>query len=166
MIPVAIDTLVVGTPPAPSVIVLHPTSDRKGTGRVLPIWIGPAEAASIGMSIQGDSPQRPMTHDLLGSLLDIADAELGFVVINNVVDTTFFATVVFEQNDESKNVDARPSDAIALAVRSNVPIYVEEEVLDLASFPAAFSVGNNTDSIEVEEFHDFIESVNPDDFSA
>jgi len=164
MLPVVIETLVVGTPPAPSVIVLRPVMDsEENSGRVLPIWIGPTEAASIGMALEGSRHKRPMTHDLFGSLLASTNTKLDYIVINRVEGTTFYATLVIHQGDEVKNIDARPSDSIALAVHERVPMYVEEEVLDLASFPAAFSQLHAQD-IEVEAFHDFIESVNPEDF--
>lgn len=164
MLPVVIETLVVGTPPAPSVIVLRPVKDdEENSGRVLPIWIGPTEAASIGMALEGSNHQRPMTHDLFGSLLTSTDSKLDYIVINRVEGTTFYATLVLHQNDEVKNIDARPSDSIALAVHERVPMYVEEEVLDLASFPASFSPMHSKE-VEVEAFHDFIESINPEDF--
>lgn len=163
MIPVAIDTLVVGVPPSPSVIILRPLGDKDGAGHVLPIWIGPTEAASIGMALEGTHGERPMTHDLLAALVDAAGMSLDYVIINDVKGTTFFATVVLDQAGECKNIDARPSDSIALAVREQAPIYVEENVMDLASFPAALNPAG-TKAIEVEEFHNFIEKVNPEDF--
>mgnify|MGYP004445365211 CR=1 FL=1 len=163
MIPVRIDTLVVGTPPAPSVLVLRPLDNRQGQGRVLPIWIGPTEAISIGMALQDKQPARPMTHDLFGSFLEVSDAKLDYVIISNVIETTFFATVVLTQNGESKNIDARPSDSIALAIREKAPIYVEDHVLDLAAFPEVFNPVNAA-KIETEAFHEFIEKVNPEDF--
>jgi len=163
MIPVTIDTLVVGVPPSPSVIILRPLGEKDSASHVLPIWIGPTEAASIGMALEGAHGQRPMTHDLLASFLDAADTTLDYVIINDVEGTTFFATVVLDQAGECKNIDARPSDSIALAVREKSPIYVEEKVMDLASFPAAMNPAG-TNAIEVEEFHNFIEKVNPEDF--
>ena len=165
MLPVVIETLVVGTPPAPSVIVLRPINDKNEDhgGRLLPIWIGPTEAASIGMALQGASHKRPMTHDLFGSLLSQTDAKLDHIVIDHVEGTTFYSSLVLEQNNVLKNIDARPSDSIALALHERVPMYVEEEVLDLASVPASLMPTHSKD-IEVKEFHDFIESVNPEDF--
>lgn len=163
MIPVRIDTLVVGTPPAPSVLVLRPIDSRNANGRVLPIWIGPTEAISIGMALSGNHPARPMTHDLFGSFLEVSDAKLDYVIISNVIDTTFYATMVVTLNGESKNIDARPSDSIALAIRENASIYVEEHVLDLAAFPEALNPVNVA-KLETEAFHDFIDKVNPEDF--
>lgn len=162
MIPVAIDTLVVGVPPSPSVIVLHPIADASPSN-VLPIWIGPTEAASIGMALEGCQGERPMTHDLLTSFLTAANAKLEHVIINDVKGTTFYATIVLNRRGVCMNVDARPSDSIALAVRERAPIYVEEEVMDLAAFPAAFNPAG-TNAIEVDEFHNFIENINPEDF--
>lgn len=163
MIPVVIDTLVIGTPPSPSVIVLRPLSREESSDSVLPIWIGPTEAASIGMAIQGDATERPMTHDLFASFLDAAHTSLEYVTINRVEKTTFFATVVIEHEGETTKIDARPSDSIALALREKSPIYVDETVMELAAFPAALSPGT-AEKIEEEEFHDFIESINPEDF--
>lgn len=159
MLPVVIDSLVVGVPPSPSVIILRSLTERRATGRILPIWIGPSEAASIGMALDGSSHPRPMTHDLLSTVLDKTNARLDRVVINRVEGTTFYATLVLQQDGESKDIDARPSDSIAMAVRKQVPIFVDEKVMELASFSAA---GDR--EIEVEEFHNFIESVNPEDF--
>ncbi len=159
MLPVVIDSLVVGVPPSPSVIILRSLTERRATGRILPIWIGPSEAASIGMALDGSSHARPMTHDLLSTVLDKTNARLDRVVINRVEGTTFYATLVLQQDGESKDIDARPSDSIAMAVRKQVPIFVDEKVMELASFSAA---GDR--EIEVEEFHNFIESVNPEDF--
>jgi len=163
MIPVVIDTLVIGTPPSPSVIVLRPLGDPTKVENVLPIWIGPTEAASIGMALQGQDTERPMTHDLFTSLLDVADTELRYVVINRVEETTFFAMVVLEHEGQRSSLDARPSDSIALAVREKAPIYVDETVMEMAAFPAALNPGAS-EQIEVQEFHEFIEAVNPEDF--
>lgn len=163
MIPVAIETLVVGTPPSPSVVILRPLDQKEGIGDVLPIWIGPSEAASIGMALQGNKHERPMTHDLFGSFLEASGADIEYVVINKVEGTTFYATIVLDEEGKSVNVDARPSDSISLAVREQVLIYVEEEVMELAAFPAALNPSSSI-AIEVEEFHEFIESVNPEDF--
>lgn len=163
MIPVVIDTLVIGTPPSPSVIVLRPLDRSDSMENVLPIWIGPTEAASIGMALQGQNTDRPMTHDLFTSLLDVADTELRYVVISRVEETTFFATVVLEHDGQRSNLDARPSDSIALAIREKAPIYVDESVMEIAAFPAALNPGAS-ERIEVQEFHDFIEAVNPEDF--
>ncbi len=163
MIPVAIDTLVVGIPPSPSVIVLRPVGDTNPAGNVLPIWIGPTEAASIGLALEGSQGERPMTHDLLTSFLAAMNAKLEHVIIHAVEGTTFYATIVLNKRGVCVNVDARPSDSVALAVREQAPIYVEEEVMSLAAFPAALNPAG-TKAIEVDEFHNFIENVSPEDF--
>lgn len=163
MLPVMIETLVVGVPPSPSVIVLRPFSERGSGGRILPIWIGPTEAASIGFALEGSPHSRPMTHDLFSSLLDSTNTKLDHVVINRVEGTIFYSSLVLQQDDGFKNIDARPSDSIALALHEHVPIYVEEQVMDLASFPASLGPTANAEE-EVEAFHEFIESVNPEDF--
>lgn len=164
MLPVVIETLIVGTPPAPSVVILRPVMDvEDASSRILPIWIGPTEAASIGMALEGAEHSRPMTHDLIGSVLDTTNAKLDYIVIDRVEGTTFYANLVLHQDEVTKSIDARPSDSIAIAIHEHVPMYVEEEVLNLASFPASLSPLHGND-IEVEAFHDFIESVNPEDF--
>ena len=100
---------------------------------------------------------------MTSSLLSQTDAKLDHIVIDQVEGTTFYSSLVLEQNNVLKNIDARPSDSIALALHERVPMYVEEEVLDLASVPASLMPTHSKD-IEVKEFHDFIESVNPEDF--
>jgi bifunctional DNase/RNase len=96
---------------------------------VLPIWVGFAEGNAIRFAVEGILPQRPLTHDLLKSLLDHMGAKVQKVVVTGIKNNTYFATVHLETKVSTATVDARPSDAIALALRANVPIYVEDEVL-------------------------------------
>jgi bifunctional DNase/RNase len=110
------------------VVVLRETDSK----RYLPIWIGPFEADAIAMAIQGHEPQRPMTHDLLKSMISDLDGQLSHIFVNAIQDSTFYARIVIEQHGRTVEVDARPSDAIALAVRTEVPIFVEDQVLDQA----------------------------------
>lgn len=100
--------------------------------RRLPIVIGAPEAQAIANELEGIRPQRPMTHDLLKSIIDALGAHVREVLISGLHDGTFFATIVFEYSDIE--IDARPSDAIALAVRFGVPIYVSEEIIEEAGF--------------------------------
>jgi bifunctional DNase/RNase len=163
MIPVMIETLVVGMPPSPSVIVLRPFDDSGAGARVLPIWIGPTEAASIGIALEGQPRVRPMTHDFLASVVQALNAQIERVVIDRVKGSTFFATVTLNQQGESVAVDARPSDSIALAVRTQSPLYVDEDVLNSSSFPYLFANNSNREAA-MDEFKDFLESITPEDF--
>jgi bifunctional DNase/RNase len=163
MIPVMIETLVVGIPPSPSVVVLRPLNDGAASERVLPIWIGPTEAASIGIALEGQPRVRPMTHDFLANIVSALHAKIDRVVIDRVEGSTFFASVTLTQQGESITLDARPSDSIALAVRTQSPLFVDEDVLNSSSFPYLFA--KNTDrEIAMEEFRGFLESISPEDF--
>ena len=105
---------------------------QKDGDKFLPIWIGPQEADAIAVKLQDMSVPRPLTHDLLCSFLDIASASVEHVLINNLESDTFYARILFKIGDKVEEIDSRPSDAIALAVRIGVPIYVEEEVIEKA----------------------------------
>jgi bifunctional DNase/RNase len=103
--------------------------ERNGP-RALPIVIGTTEALAIDRRLKGIQTQRPMTHDLLSNVIDALSAELEKIVVTNLQDHTFYAKLVIRSHGELVEVDSRPSDAIALGVASNVPIYVEDEVLN------------------------------------
>ena len=100
--------------------------------RYLPIWIGPFEADAIAFAIQEVPIARPLTHDLLGSVISSLGGKVTQVVINELADETFFAKLIIDDNGRHVEVDSRPSDAIALAIRAKVPIFVEDAVLDQA----------------------------------
>jgi len=163
MVPVMIETLVVGIPPSPSVIVLRPLDDHTANNRVLPIWIGPTEAASIGIALEGHPRVRPMTHDFLANIIQALHADIEKVVIDRVEGSTFYATVTLDHNGEPITVDARPSDSIALAVRTQSPLFVDEDVLNSSSFPYLFSNNANRESA-MEEFKSFLDEISPEDF--
>ena len=105
----------------------------KDSDRYLPIWIGPNEADAIAVKLQDVAVSRPLTHDLLGSVIDTLGAEVNSIVVSDLSNDTFFAKIVLAVNGGSVEVDCRPSDALALAVRSEAPIFVEDAVLDKAS---------------------------------
>ncbi len=105
----------------------------KDTDRYLPIWIGPNEADAIAVKLQDVAVSRPLTHDLLGSVIDTLGASVSSIVVSELSNDTFYAKIVLGVNGSSVEVDCRPSDAIALAVRSEVPIFAEESVLEKAS---------------------------------
>ena len=105
---------------------------EKESDRFLPIWIGPAEADAIAVRLQDVSVARPLTHDLLRKVIDDLGAQVEYVFVNDLSNDTFFAKIMLKVGERSLEVDSRPSDAIALAVRAEVPIFADESVLDKA----------------------------------
>lgn len=130
--------------------------------RYLPIFIGAPEATAIVYVLQGMQTPRPMTHDLTTTMLDELGAHITQVVISDVQDGTFFADVTIETPTNSLVLSARPSDAIALAVRSGepVPLFVEDRVME----DAGVLFDSEDEEDEIEEFREFLEQVNPEDF--
>ena len=128
--------------------------------RFLPIWIGAMEATAIAFALQGIVTARPMTHDLMKNLLEELGVNVDRIVITELRDGTFYAVIQMQQNGSSFEVSSRPSDAIALAVRVNVPVFANEEVLTEASI-----VIRDDEEQEVEKFREFLEQVNPEDFA-
>jgi bifunctional DNase/RNase len=126
--------------------------------RYLPIWIGQTEATAIVLEQQGVEPARPLTHDLITTLIGALGHTLREVRIVDLQEGTFYADLVFDQN---LTVSARPSDSVAIALRAGVPIYAEESVLAEAGL-----VMPDEREDEVEKFKEFLESVSPDDFKA
>src|SRR5919202_284271 len=105
---------------------------EKDSDRYLPIWIGPNEAEAIAIRLQEVNIARPLTHDLLRTVIDTLGAKVTSVVVNDLANDTFYARIVLDVNGRALEIDSRPSDAIALAVRASVPIYAEDVVLDKA----------------------------------
>jgi uncharacterized protein len=132
--------------------------EREGE-RFLPIWIGAVEATAIAFALQGIVTQRPMTHDLMKNLLETMNVRIDKILITELKEGTFYATLQMSQNGTSWEVSSRPSDAIALAVRINAPIFAAEEVLNEASI-----LIRDDEEQEVEKFREFLEQVNPEDF--
>ena len=166
MIPVSVESLVIGILPMPSVITLRTTEPREDIpdDLVLPIWIGTMEATAIAAALEGHNTERPITHMLAVDLVKSLGGQISRVVIDRVEETTFFATIYLRcTNGMFTRVDARPSDAIALAARANVPLFVEEEVMKAAACPRALTPGQD-EQVELEEFDKFIEHINPEDF--
>ena len=128
--------------------------------RYLPIWIGAVEATAIAFALQGIETPRPMTHDLLRDILSETDVSVDRVLINDLVDSTFYATIRMGREGKAVEVSSRPSDAIALAVRINAPIYAAEEVLDQAGIEL-----KDEEETEVERFRQFLDEVTPADFA-
>jgi hypothetical protein len=105
---------------------------EKESDRYLPIWIGPAEADAIAVRLQEVAVARPLTHDLLRTIIDSLGATVAYILVNDLANDTFFARIALDVDGKSLEIDSRPSDAIALAVRAQVPIYAEESVLEKA----------------------------------
>lgn len=133
------------------VLILH----EKDGGRYVPIWIGASEAAAISLQQQGVKPGRPLTHDLVATLLETFAHPLEQVEIVGVSEGTFIAELVFD----GKRVSARPSDAVAVALRTSSPVLVSREVLD----EVGISLVEQGEE-EVEAFREFLDQVSPDDF--
>ena len=105
---------------------------EKGSDRYLPIWIGLNEATAIAVKLEQISLPRPLTHDLLDSMITHLGGHVRHVIINDFVDNTYYAKIVLSRNGDTIEVDSRPSDALALALRANVPVYADESVLERA----------------------------------
>ncbi|MEC4175168.1 bifunctional nuclease family protein [Adlercreutzia sp. R7] len=164
MVPLKVLTLVVAGPSQPSVLVLQPVEETPaGKARIVPIWIGPPEAAQVGMALEQVKLDRPMTHDLFLDALTNLDARVDSVVIYRARGQVFYSHLVLSQAGRLITLDARPSDAIALALRQDAPMYIEEEVLDAASFPFLFRGEQQTEA-ELAEFKTFLDHISPEDF--
>lgn len=166
MVLVNVESLIIGLLPMPSVITLHVAESREDIPEdlVLPIWIGTMEATAIAAALEGNATERPITHALAVDLVRSMGGSINRVVIDRVEETTFFSTIYLRcANGMFTRVDARPSDAIALAVRAGAPLYVEEEVMKSAGSPRALTPGQD-ERIELEEFDKFIERISPEDF--
>ncbi|MGI6031997.1 MAG: bifunctional nuclease family protein [Coriobacteriales bacterium] len=166
MIMVSIESLVISLMPAPSILTLKPNEHRDGIpeDQILPIWIGSMESTAIAAALEDKNTERPLTHQLALDLVSSVGGSISRVVIDRVEGTVFFATIYVRcPNGMFTRVDARPSDAIALAIRANVPLFVEEDVFRAAACPRSFTPGQD-ERIELEEFDKFIEHVEPEDF--
>lgn len=149
---------------------------EKDSDRYLPIWIGPAEADAIAVRLQDVSVARPLTHDLLCNLIEEFGGAVKSVVVNDLENDTFFAQIHIEQNGRTLEVDSRPSDAIALAVRAQVPIFAAESVLERAgvtlneegdAIEGAPPAGVTQEELEkLSIFTEFIEQLDLDDLGA
>ncbi|MBE7469480.1 MAG: bifunctional nuclease family protein [Anaerolineae bacterium] len=170
MIEVKIDSIRVSLMSQHRVVVLKDVD----TDRYLPIWIGPFEADAITIQLQGVQVARPLTHDLLKSIIDEMGATISHVMVSELKNDTFFARIVMDVNGQSMEIDARPSDAIALAVRANAPLFVAEDVMSAASIVPETSLEESSLDVESEPmseeeeeklavFRDFIDELDLDD---
>ena len=178
MIEMTIDSIRVSLMNYQRVVILK----EKNTERYLPIWIGPAEADAIAVILQDVKLPRPLTHDLLHSVIDTLGATVNSIIVNDLKSDTFYAKIILDVDGGQTEVDSRPSDALALAVRTEVPIYVDESVLDKAGILLDKETGKPS-AIDMEEkelnaegkavtdeekkklsaFYDFINTLNMDD---
>jgi bifunctional DNase/RNase len=128
MIEMSVDSIRVSVMNSQRVVILKEVK----ADRYLPIWIGPAEADAIAIKLQGVSVPRPLTHDLLHSVISTLGAKIKSILVNDLQNDTFYAKISFDFNGKELEIDSRPSDAIAIAVRAMAPIYANEEVLEKA----------------------------------
>ena len=130
--------------------------------RFLPIWVGAVEATAIAFAQQGVEPPRPLTHDLMNNLLELLDATLTAVHLTEIKEGIFYATMLLRDSTAVQlTISARPSDAIALAVRSHSNILATEELLNEIGIEIPQGDGENQ---EVEKFREFLDQINPEDF--
>jgi len=130
--------------------------------RFLPIWVGAVEATAIAFAQQGVEPPRPLTHDLMNNLLDLLDTTVTAVHMTEIKDGIFYATMLLRDSRGGQlSISARPSDAIALAVRSHSNILATQELLDEIGIEIPQGEGENQ---EVEKFREFLDQINPEDF--
>lgn len=149
---------------------------EKESDRYLPIWIGPAEADAIAVRLQEVAVSRPLTHDLLRSIIDALGGSVQYIVVNDLTNDTFYARIIMDVDGRTLEIDSRPSDAIALAVRVQAPIFAEEAVLDKAGVRLDQEAGEEKAEVEgqskvgeeelekLSPFRDFIESLDMEDF--
>ena len=171
MISITIDSIRVDLRNHQQVVVLK----EESTERYLPIWIGPTEANSIAIKLQGASVPRPLTHDLICQVIEALGAKVDSVVITEIRGDTFYAKVILKLDDEELQVDSRPSDALVLAVSTQASIFTEEQVLDEAGVwldketGRPISEGSRPREVSQEElrrmsaFTDFINTLDLDD---
>ncbi|MBW4520567.1 MAG: bifunctional nuclease family protein [Scytolyngbya sp. HA4215-MV1] len=139
------------------IVLLRDSSDR----RALPIYIGQDQAKAIINALENQTPPRPLTHDLLVNILEEWDMTLEKVIIHSLQNDTYYAVLIVRQGENKKEIDARPSDAISIALRTNAPIWVMEEVVANASIP----VDRDADEAERQAFREFISNLRPEDFT-
>ncbi len=176
MIEMVIDSIRVSLMNYQRVVILK----EKAAERYLPIWIGPAEADAIAVKLQGVSVPRPLTHDLLHSVIDALGARINSIIVSDLKSDTFYAKVILNVDGGQMEIDSRPSDALALAVRAEVPIFAAEEVMEKAGIlldketgkPIApeSEAGGKGGEVGEEEikrmsaFYEFINTLDMDDF--
>ena len=144
-------------------IVLLKTADGN---KFLPIWIGHPEAAAILMKLQSQAPPRPMTHDLLSDMLEQLEAQVVRITVTELRENTFYAQITVQQDGREIEVDSRPSDAIALAIRAEAPIFAADRVIEESAIEfEGEDVDQEVLDAEVAKFRNFLDEVTPEDFA-
>jgi len=168
MIEMTIDSIRVSLMNYQRVVILR----EKETNRYLPIWIGPSEADAIAVKLQNVELSRPLTHDLLQSVITTLGASVDYIVVSGLKDDTFYANLALSVDGEKLDIDSRPSDALALAVRVGAPIYAEETVLEKAGIMLDEEGGKRVSEDRLDEqelrglsaYKDFINTLDLEDF--
>lgn len=156
MIEVTIDSVRVSLLSQHRVVILKDIDEE----RYLPIWIGPCEADAITIQLQGIEVARPQTHDLLKSVFDVLGARVRHILVNDLRNDTFYARIVVDSNSRRLEIDSRPSDAIALAVRVGSPIFVADSVMDQAAVtPEESSEDEKEEEDRLAIFRDFVDTL-------
>ncbi len=158
MIEMKIVTIQVSLVSAHRIVLLQ----EVGGERYLPIWIGSCEAEAISIHLQGTALPRPMTHDLFVDLLSSLEIGLSYVLIHSLINGTFYGRLVLGANGDSLEIDSRPSDALAIAVRANVPIYAAESVMADAGITPAADLLRNRSTTGLDAFQDFFDNLDMD----
>jgi len=144
-------------------IVLLKTADGN---KFLPIWIGHPEAAAILMKLQSQAPPRPMTHDLLSDMLEQLGAQIIRITVTELRENTFYAQITLQQDGSEIDVDSRPSDAIALAIRAEAPIFAADRVIEESAIEfEGEEIDQERLDDEVAKFRNFLDEVTPDQFA-
>jgi bifunctional DNase/RNase len=142
--------------------------ETEGEGRTLPIFIGTPEAAAIAYALQGVEMPRPMTHDLIKDLLGALDTDVERVVVTELKSSTYFAELQLRRGPTHASVSCRPSDAVAIAVRTGTPLYVADDLMDAEGIILAMEGPEDDDDSTPEElvgqFRQFLDSIKPEDF--
>lgn len=171
MIEMKVETLIFTSPPSPCALILQPKYEKPvqnetyNSIRILPIWIGMVEASQLAVSLEKTKFERPMTHDLFLDVLTNFDSCVDHVLIHNVKGSTFFTKLTLAYCGRFIEIDARPSDAISLALRQDAPIYINEWVLAQESYPY-LRRGKQATEEEINKFNDFIKMITPQDFTS
>jgi bifunctional DNase/RNase len=137
---------------------------EKDGERVLPIWIGPAEASAIAMELAGVKFARPLTHDLVKQIVIGLGASLSRVLISAVKENTYYAELHLHREDHVVHVDARPSDSIAVALRLHAPIFTQESLLELTTVDTVEPMDTDPDRMDPESLKAYLEKLDPEDF--
>jgi bifunctional DNase/RNase len=155
VIPVTVDTIRISLKSSERVVLLRENEQE----RQLPIFIHATEADAIAGELKNYRPPRPLTHDLLRNTIDALGSKLQYVLINDLRENIFYAVLHIQQGDQAVDVDARPSDSIALAVRARCPIYVADHVMDVAGVYPAVEIEAAQDQQDLSVFRDFVETL-------